>query len=288
MFIILGGDGKEYGPESIEQIQNWIKEGRVDADTPIKKQGESDWKKMGDYPELKTSSAPAATGTSSGSGIDIGDALSKGFSVVIQNPVPAIAGGFLIFLIAIIIQIPSFVGQFMAEMASGDAGVVIAIFSGLLGLVTGIVGIVLAGPLYGGFYYFMLRMLRGEKVEILDVLAGFKKNVVQLILGGIVSSILITVGMFLCILPGIYLAVSYAFALPLIIDKEMGFWDAMEMSRKKVGESLAQWFMMLVFLILVSIIAAVGFLLCGIGALFTIPVAAAMVMCVYESLFGRA
>ena len=37
-----------------------------------------------------------------------------------------------------------------------------------------------------------------------------------------------------CILPAIYLAVAWVFALPLVADKKLFFWSAMELSRKVV------------------------------------------------------
>lgn len=58
MFTILGGDGQEYGPASVEQIRAWITSGRANLDTRARKQGETDWRRLGDFPEF----APAAVG----------------------------------------------------------------------------------------------------------------------------------------------------------------------------------------------------------------------------------
>jgi uncharacterized membrane protein len=87
----------------------------------------------------------------------------------------------------------------------------------------------------------------------------------------------------LCILPGIYLAVAYVFALPLVIDKKMEFWPAMEVSRQVVHR---HWWSIFALGIVLWIIACVGFLVCFVGALVTIPVASAALMYVYEDLFG--
>lgn len=59
MFTILGGDGQEYGPASVEQIRAWIASGRANLDTRAKKQGETDWRRLGEFAEF----APAAAGT---------------------------------------------------------------------------------------------------------------------------------------------------------------------------------------------------------------------------------
>ncbi len=57
MFKIIGADGKQYGPVSAEQIRQWFAEGRAKAETLVQAEGSTDWKPLGQFPEL----APAAT-----------------------------------------------------------------------------------------------------------------------------------------------------------------------------------------------------------------------------------
>jgi hypothetical protein len=38
MYNIIGADGKEYGPISIEQIRQWIADGRINAHTRVQAQ----------------------------------------------------------------------------------------------------------------------------------------------------------------------------------------------------------------------------------------------------------
>ena len=53
MFTILGGDGKEYGPVTAEQIRAWIAGGRANLDTKAKiVGGTEDWKRLGELPEF--------------------------------------------------------------------------------------------------------------------------------------------------------------------------------------------------------------------------------------------
>ena len=102
-------------------------------------------------------------------------------------------------------------------------------------------------------------------------------------MAGLVKWLLTSLGLLLCILPGIYLAVGYVFALPLVIDKKMEFWTAMEVSRRVVH---VYWWSVFALVIVLALVALVGFLLCGVGAAITIPVASAALMYVYEDLFG--
>jgi uncharacterized RDD family membrane protein YckC len=60
MIRILGGDGKEYGPVSSEQLHRWIAEGRVTLDTRARHDGEEAWQRLGDLAEFRTQSSDAA------------------------------------------------------------------------------------------------------------------------------------------------------------------------------------------------------------------------------------
>jgi len=85
---------------------------------------------------------------------------------------------------------------------------------------------------------------QGQTTELSDVFAGFNRNFLHLVLSTIVMSILIFLGFLFCILPGIYLAVAWAFTVPLIVDKQIDFWSAMEASRKIVT---LRWFKVFIF-----------------------------------------
>ena len=52
MYTIIGGDGKEYGPATGEQIREWIASGRANLDTQAKLEGTAEWKALGDFPEF--------------------------------------------------------------------------------------------------------------------------------------------------------------------------------------------------------------------------------------------
>ena len=52
LFTIIGGDGREYGPVTVEQVRGWVAAGRADDDTKAKAAGTDEWKTIGDFPEL--------------------------------------------------------------------------------------------------------------------------------------------------------------------------------------------------------------------------------------------
>ncbi len=55
MFIIIGGDGQEYGPATADQLRTWIGAGRANLDTRAKALGSDEWRRLGDFPEFAAS-----------------------------------------------------------------------------------------------------------------------------------------------------------------------------------------------------------------------------------------
>ncbi len=52
MYFLIGGDGKEYGPKSAADVREWIAEGRLNAQSQIKRQAETDWVQLGSLQEF--------------------------------------------------------------------------------------------------------------------------------------------------------------------------------------------------------------------------------------------
>ena len=88
---------------------------------------------------------------------------------------------------------------------------------------------------------------------------------------------------FLVALAGLYLEISYLFTLPLIVTGKMKFWEAMETSRKIVGQRFFSYFFSLLILGIILVIGVV--VTCGLGVLIALPVYSCVVFCAYESIF---
>jgi TM2 domain-containing membrane protein YozV len=52
MFKIIGGDGRQYGPVTADQLRQWIREGRANGQTLIQPDGALDWKTLASFPEF--------------------------------------------------------------------------------------------------------------------------------------------------------------------------------------------------------------------------------------------
>src|SRR5260370_36798023 len=118
MYKIIGADQKEYGPVTADQIRQWIAEGRANAQTMVRREGETEWKPLSGYPEF----APALGSSPSGApppfpqppggqtalapgvlerdyDLDIGSCIGRGRELV-KNNFWAVVGISLVVLLA--------------------------------------------------------------------------------------------------------------------------------------------------------------------------------------------
>jgi uncharacterized membrane protein len=86
-----------------------------------------------------------------------------------------------------------------------------------------------------------------------------------------------------CLLPMIFLTVNWIFTLPLIVDKRMDFWPAMQTSWKMVRK---HWWHLFGLVLLVGLINFAGVLLCCVGLIFAMPLGFAAMMYAYETIFS--
>lgn len=89
---------------------------------------------------------------------------------------------------------------------------------------------------------------------------------------------------YLLFLAGIlYLYTSYSLTLPLIVDMNMGFWEAMETSRKVVGEKFFSFLGMYVVLGLLLMVGTI--FTCGLGLLVLLPYLNTVIFATYDDIF---
>ena len=54
----IGGDQKEYGPVSADELRHWIAEGRLSAQSYVQVEGGSEWKPLSSFPEFAKRCGP--------------------------------------------------------------------------------------------------------------------------------------------------------------------------------------------------------------------------------------
>jgi hypothetical protein len=61
MYRLIGADGVEYGPVPAEQLRLWIAQGRANAQSRVRLEGEAEWRALESIPELASAlTAPPA------------------------------------------------------------------------------------------------------------------------------------------------------------------------------------------------------------------------------------
>jgi hypothetical protein len=318
MYTIIGADGKEYGPVPADKVREWLATNRANKQTRIKHNDTGIWTTVGELPEFgaqtataaepPSASAPAAqnapasaplTGSiaeitaalrARGGAVDVFGCLGRSFELWKANLLPLVGVTVLMCIM-----------QFAAGLIP-----VLGILSGL----------VLNGVFYGGLYYYYLGKMRGEHREVGDIFAGFKNAFVPLMLANLLIFFLTlavtapffgpflfeigkaiiagggeppdlsgaSVGMiFLGFIPVVYLGISWIMTFPLIIDKGLGPWTAMEVSRRLVTR---RWFHVFFVVLFGAILVCLGLLALIIGIFFAMPLLFGAVLYAYEDLTG--
>ncbi len=153
---------------------------------------------------------------------------------------------------------------------------------GVLGWVFQLVITVVSLPMSYALLIMAMRHANGKPVSAGEVFRHFG-SILSLLVAYILEVILITIGLMLLVLPGIYLMFAYMYAMPLIIEKKMGPWHAMEVSRRALTRV---WFRFFGLVWLITLINILGTLTLGIAWIWTIPWSILAMAMVYEKIFG--
>ena len=140
----------------------------------------------------------------------------------------------------------------------------------------------LAAPLSVGYSIVAFKLLSGKPLQFGDFFNGFN-YFLPLFLFSIAGGFLVSVGMVLLLIPGIYLYVGDMFTTFLIIDYRMDFWQAMETSRKIITKN---WFAFFGFSFALFALNLLGTLALGVGLLVSIPVSACAAAIAYKEIMG--
>ncbi len=233
MYTIIGGDQKEYGPVTAEEVRQWIAEGRLNAQSQVRSGETGPWQPLSAFPEFADALQPQA-GQASPAPPPLQPPAASSGQVLTRQPQ---------------VQIGACLAQSW-ELLQANFGVLfgatalawaIDVGCQFVPLIGGIIHLLIRGVLFGGLYLVFLNRIRGQPASAGDVFAGFSLAFVQLMMTGLLTSLLTTIGVCFCVLPALYLMVAWCFSVPLVADQRLEFWSAMELSRKTVTRV---WFQM--------------------------------------------
>ena len=303
-YEMIGGDGEQYGPFTIQQLQDNLSDGRANAQSQIRETGTEAWQPLGQVlgnQSIENFAEYREAILTGNRRLDVGLAFSQG-SELFKAHMGILIGSFMLFLLLIVAtaSVP-FIGS--------------------------CVQITLQGPLTGGLFILILNLIRTETASIGDLFEGFKS------FGGLFLMVLVqTLIVSLVMLPGVALMIggfvmevdledlkgqneeavlkalgagllhpltilgflsmillsiiSYTliyFPLPLLADRKLGFSEAFGLGFQV---SKRNFFPILKLIIIGSLVMAVSLIPCGLGLIFAGPWFYAVMAQAYEQMFS--
>jgi len=221
MYRIIGGDGREYGPVSAAQVEQWIAQNRANARTQIKAEGTEAGSSLGELPEFATAfaaraatpplpntrpeatpagaapeptAAPASQGTATEPALEQPDPVEAARACAGRSyrlsVFDTLSRGWDIVSTRPVLSVCGCTFAFLFSLLVAS----IPQIGGALAIVIPIV-------LVSGASWLLLRIDRGEEVRFADLFAGFSRAFRALVVLGIVSGIALRVLLLLAAAP---------------------------------------------------------------------------------------
>lgn len=191
------------------------------------------------------------------------DAIAYGWQKFSANAGQWLIAGLAIFAVSVLFGILSWILQPSVEAGDTNPFAAFSLGSVLVNLLSTVVGYVVTGFIYRG----ALDETEGRAFSLPDTFS--RVPIGSVILTALLVSIGVTIGTFLCILPGLIFAFLSYFALLFVVDQNQSPVDAITSSVKLIMANLGQ---SLLLALLSGVILLVGFCLCGVGLLVAYPV----------------
>lgn len=293
--------GQQKGPVTLEELRALLLSGGISGTDLVWNASMSDWKPAAEVAELSGDAPPQpaafsdpAAYVSDGSSLTeitpgsepivVTACVKRGFDLVVRHI--AIVLVTMIVYLGIIIGLTAALGALDKQMGwvtetveyvpdpsdtPGDIFIKsLEASSGgeSLSLVSNIISQLVSLFLWLGLIRFGLGIVSGKAFGI-GQLFGEIKLMPKAIVGNILYFLMIGIGLILLIVPGIYLALRYAFFLTAMVDRNLSIVDSFKYSAALTTNSRLNLFVLFLFGVLITV---AGFLAFCVGILFAIPV----------------
>ena len=298
-YFLIGTDGRQYGPLSDTDIRIFLSDGRASRYSRARRDSEAQWLPLREMPEFEEQTRPPHL-----SGSTPGSADAPGADLSVPSPVDSQTGGpsrldpILCFRLAW-----SLVTRDFFSLGGWTLLAVITISAiTLIPRIGVFAGVLVNNLLWSGLYVLYLRRIRGHGTRLDDVTEAVRPVATRIILAGLVQPLLtapllvaareaaaantaVSLAVLVVIfIPCVYLIVGYIFVLPLIVDRHLTVWQAMETSRRAVHH---QWFPTLGLLLAAGMLLIIAAAALGFGLVLAFPLSVGALMIGYEVMFSR-
>jgi uncharacterized membrane protein len=297
-YEMIGSDGEQYGPFTLQELQETLSQGRANTQTQIRETGSEGWQPLGQLLNLSEQGQarePLGAAVLSDQPLDVSLALSSGWALFKQH---------------------------MGIMV-GAGAIYLAILFGavMVGAVIPFAQIFVQGPLTGGIIILTLNLSRYDQADISDMFLGFKNygwllllsfvqgavvlaaiipGAILMIVGGLLPIIqaqqvggtpelagtsiaLLIVGFLLFLVLATIAVVLTYFWYFLVADKRGEFSEALA-AGYRAGKM--NFWSILGLCILFGLVSFVSVIPCGLGLFFSIPWSFAVMAKAYEQIFS--
>ena len=208
----------------------------------------------------------------------IGDVISEAWQKTKGIKRYVLGAGILLYIVMFVFIM--ILGVIMA--LTGQTGETISAGSVVLQFVVQIALMAVILPFIGGIFIMCVKHIQGHEVSFGDLFSCLGKTG-SLLITAILMNIMIFIGFMLFIIPGIYLSVAYILTVPLVVDRGLSPWEALEASRKAITK---KWFTVFGFYLVLLVIMVVSMIPLGLGLIWTIPMMAVAFAIFYRQVFG--
>ncbi|VEG57390.1 integral membrane protein [Mycolicibacterium aurum] len=224
-------------------------------------------------------------------GFSVGAAFSWAWNKFSKNAVPLIVaalvfGVVLIALQGIINVVQMLVSPGDTSYVADDSGLSFSYAAtGFAGILVSIVGwflsLLVTAAIQSAFLGGIFDIANGQEVTVGSFFRP--RNIANVIIAGLIVGVITTIGIFLCIVPGVIASVMLMFTTIAVLDRNLspidGIKSSFETSKNNIGPVVLTW-------LLCVAVVFVGAILCGVGLLVAIPLAALILVYTYRSLNG--
>jgi len=140
----------------------------------------------------------------------------------------------------------------------------------------------LTTPLWVGITFVGVAIASDKPAKSASIVKWYG-TIFRLFFTYLLMGLMILLGTVLLVLPGIYLMVAYQMALPLVADKNMKPWEALETSRKAITH---KWFTFFGLYLVAAVAIMVSMMFLGIPMIWLLPTFVIASGILYRNTFG--
>lgn len=211
--------------------------------------------------------------------LDAGDVISASWDIYKREMGLCIGGTVVVVILGLVAGLVlEGVERVMLAGAQGNLSLVLVV---LLASMTA--GLFVQSYLQLGLHILFLKVARGQRAEIGDVFTG-GPYLLRMVGNSILFLIMLVLGLFACIVPGIIVALMFWPFVYVLVDRNPpgagALSEAREITEGNWGAVVLLYLAMLGFIVL-------GLLACGVGVIFALPLTILMFAVAYAKMAGH-